>query len=135
MAKVLATTFVVLVALAACSSTTTTTNSAPIVSVAPTSTHAVASTSTVASSLTHSTCVSRRGLPDRRCTPGATDSRVTQATINSTICVAGYTRTIRPPTSYTNRVKQSLIVAYGETAPIYAYELDHLIPLELGGNP
>jgi hypothetical protein len=68
------------------------------------------------------------------CTPGATDSRVTQATIYSTICVRGYTATVRPPESVTNRFK------YGVSWPEYGVpasargELDHLIPLELGGS-
>jgi len=38
---------------------------------------------------------------------------VTQATIAATICVAGYTATIRPPTSVTNRIKAHQIAAYG----------------------
>ena len=36
-------------------------------------------------------------LPDRRCTPGAIDPAVTQADIQSTICVTGYADTVRPP--------------------------------------
>ena len=35
-------------------------------------------------------------------TPGVLNPDVTQANIDSTICVHGWTRTIRPPTSYTN---------------------------------
>ena len=31
-------------------------------------------------------------LPDRHCTPGHADPRVTQATIATTICRSGYTR-------------------------------------------
>jgi hypothetical protein len=61
---------------------------------------------------------------------------VTQATIGSTICRAGYTATIRPPASYTNALKRQQIVAYGypDTDP-RGYEEDHLIALELGGAP
>lgn len=75
-------------------------------------------------------------LPDPGCTPGATYAAVTQATIGSTICVSGWTATIRPSTSYTNPLKIRQIAAYGysDTAPA-DYEEDHLIPLELGGNP
>jgi hypothetical protein len=32
---------------------------------------------------------------------------VTQATISTTICKSGWTKTIRPPTSYTNALKQA----------------------------
>src|SRR5438045_2342486 len=40
-------------------------------------------------------------------TPGARYSKVTQATISSTICVRGWTATIRPPASYTNALKRA----------------------------
>jgi hypothetical protein len=70
-------------------------------------------------------------LPDPACTPGATDPRVTQATIAETICVTGYTARVRPPVQETDRVKHGLMLAYGTEQP---NELDHLIPLELGGS-
>lgn len=79
------------------------------------------------------TCVTRAGLPDHTCTPGETDPRVTQANIQQTICARGYTATVRPPTSVTNPIKRERMRAYGDKAPPSAYELDHLIPLELGG--
>jgi hypothetical protein len=72
-------------------------------------------------------------LPDRRCTPGAVDPAVTQAAIASTICVSGYTRTVRPPEGQTEAFK------FGQAYPAYGLaagtgsELDHLVPLELGG--
>lgn len=72
-------------------------------------------------------------LPDRRCTPGAVDPAVTQADIQSTICASGYTETVRPPESQTEAFK------FGQAYPAYgietgtASELDHLVPLELGG--
>ena len=69
-------------------------------------------------------------------TPGATDPRVTQANIGSTICVSGYTATVRPPTSYTSPLKRQQIIQYGDTDTKPAdYEEDHLIPLEIGGAP
>jgi hypothetical protein len=74
-------------------------------------------------------------LPDRSCTPGATNLSVTQANIQTTICRPGYTKTIRPPVSYTNPLKIQLMARYGETDSPSAYELDHLISLELGGHP
>jgi hypothetical protein len=39
-------------------------------------------------------------------TPGARYSKVTQATISTTICKSGWTKTIRPPASYTNALKR-----------------------------
>ncbi|MFF7636858.1 hypothetical protein ACFZB9_27450 [Kitasatospora sp. NPDC008050] len=75
-------------------------------------------------------------LPDPSCTPGAVNPDVTQDTIDSTICVSGWTATVRPPTSYTNRLKAQQIVAYGYAdTNMSDYEEDHFIPLELGGSP
>lgn len=69
-------------------------------------------------------------------TPGATNPDVTQATIGTTICVSGWTATVRPPTSYTNNLKAQQIRQYGFTNTTATdYEEDHLIPLELGGAP
>lgn len=75
-------------------------------------------------------------LPDPSTTPGWTDPRVTQETINDTICVSGYTTTIRPSTSYTNKIKAQQIKDYGYTdTELSHYEEDHLISLQLGGSP
>lgn len=75
-------------------------------------------------------------LPDPSCTPGVYNSDVTQSTINSTICVSGWTATVRPPTSYTNPLKAQGIIDYGYSDTNMAdYEEDHQIPLELGGSP
>lgn len=74
--------------------------------------------------------------PRAELTPGRTDPRVTQATLRSTICVSGYTKTVRPPTSYTNPIKDRQMLAYGYAGRTRAdFELDHLVPLELGGDP
>lgn len=75
-------------------------------------------------------------LPDPSCTPGATNPDVTQATIGSTICVSGWTATIRPPTSYTNGLKKQGIIDYGYSdTSMSDYEEDHFLPLEVGGAP
>jgi hypothetical protein len=43
------------------------------------------------------------------------------------LCSSGFTtKSVRPPTSYTNKLKN---------LEIGDYELDHLISLEIGGNP
>ena len=68
-------------------------------------------------------------------TPGALNPDVTQANIHSTICVTGWTATIRPPPEYTGALKLKQMREYGETGPSSAYEEDHLISLELGGAP
>ena len=68
-------------------------------------------------------------LPDPRCTPGAYDPQITAAVL----CSPGYTtRSYRPPASQTSEAKRDIVEpAYGMTG--VAGELDHLVPLELGG--
>jgi hypothetical protein len=72
-------------------------------------------------------------LPDPRCTPGARSPAVTQSDIDSTICVPGYTRTVRPRESITEPEKLDSMDAYGDTGSPHDYEYDHLVSLELGG--
>jgi hypothetical protein len=60
---------------------------------------------------------------------------VTQATLSSTVCRKGWTRTVRPPVSYTNELKRRGIAQYRLRGPPSAFQEDHLISLELGGNP
>ncbi|HYW24146.1 MAG TPA: hypothetical protein VE953_08265 [Terriglobales bacterium] len=74
-------------------------------------------------------------LPDPACEPGATDPSVTQDNVRSTICVTGYTTQVRPPVSYTDALKRDLVARYGLSGPLSGYELDHLVPLEVGGAP
>ena len=73
--------------------------------------------------------------PDPTFTPGATDPAVTQENISLTICVPGYTKTVRPPASYTNRLKREQLDTYykgqGEMRDV---EEDHLIPLTVGAD-
>ncbi len=71
--------------------------------------------------------------PDPQCTPGALNPAVTQATIQRTICVTGWTSTVRPPESVSEPEKRASMAAYGDTGPLSAYEYDHFVPLELGG--
>ena len=68
-------------------------------------------------------------------TPGVLNPDVTQTTINATICVHGWTKTIRPPTSYTNELKLRQMQEYGVGGDPSGYQEDHLISLELGGHP
>ena len=75
-------------------------------------------------------------LPDPKLTPGATNPNVTQQNIQQTVCLKGFTKTIRPPASFTNRLKKIQIKQYGyaDTNPKH-YEEDHLIALSIGGAP
>jgi len=73
-------------------------------------------------------------LPDPHCTPGAVDPGVTQANIAQTICrPGGYTSTVRPPERLTEPVKLALMRDYDVVSSPAGYELDHLVPLGLGG--
>lgn len=76
-------------------------------------------------------------LPSPKMTPGAVNPAVTQQNLMETICrPGGYTKSIRPPESYTSKLKREQIRAYGYTdTRMYDYEEDHLISLELGGSP
>ena len=74
-------------------------------------------------------------LASRALTPGALNPEVTQATIGRTICVHGWTRTVRPPSSYTSQLKVRQLVEYGLAGSPSAYQEDHLVSLELGGHP
>jgi hypothetical protein len=80
-------------------------------------------------------CLVIEGKADARCTPGVASSAVTQENINQTICVPGYTKTIRPPSAYTNLLKTRQMQEYGESGLPRDYEEDHLIPLTAGGDP
>jgi len=79
--------------------------------------------------------------PDSKLTPGAINPAVTQANIKDNVCKSGWTDTIRPTVTYTNKLKttqlattyKSLVATYG--AEMSGYEEDHLISLQLGGDP
>jgi Excalibur calcium-binding domain len=75
-------------------------------------------------------CIYRnqRDLPDSSCTPGAA---FRLATVRR-ICRPGYTKTVRKVTKST---KEVVYAEYGVVAPRSGeYEIDHLVPLELGGS-
>lgn len=60
---------------------------------------------------------------------------VKQSNIDQTICVPGWTSTIRPPASYTNKIKRALVNETAEADVMEDYELDHVVPLAVGGHP
>jgi hypothetical protein len=77
-------------------------------------------------------------LPNHHRTPGALNPAVTQATIGRTICVSGWTSTVRPSSSVTTGLKEDQLAsgyAYKGDTSTSDYEEDHLISLELGGAP
>ncbi|MER7844042.1 hypothetical protein ABTZ03_08830 [Kitasatospora sp. NPDC096077] len=121
---------------------------APVVAIAVLAAAALATAGTAHAATAHTPAAHTRAaldlscsqsylpLPDPACTPGATNPDVTQDTIDDTICVPGYSTSIRPSTSYTNRLKVQQIAQYGYADTDTAdYEEDHFIPLSLGGHP
>jgi len=67
-------------------------------------------------------------LPDRHRTPGAVFAGVGAATV----CVSGYSATVRHVSDSTRR---AVFADYGIAWSTHAsYEVDHLVPLELGGD-
>lgn len=75
-------------------------------------------------------------LPDPDITPGVTNPAVTQDTIHQTICVSGWTATVRPPLSVTNKLKAQQIAEYGYTdTNLKHYEEDHWCGIEDGCSP
>jgi hypothetical protein len=81
------------------------------------------------------TAASGETLPDPNCTPGATNPKVTPDTLGETVCRTGYTKSIRPPASILGAEKRSNAASYSYTGSLSDTEYDHLIPLELGGDP
>lgn len=79
-------------------------------------------------------------LPNPSLTPGAANPDITQSNIKDTICHGGgkhwTTKKIRPPTSYTNKLKRKQIGQYNyDDKNMKHYEEDHLIDLANGGDP
>jgi hypothetical protein len=99
------------------------------------------------------TCHVNGELPDADCTPGVTNPNIKQSNIGQNICKRAWagkswtgknpytgkqatgTSTLRPPTSYTSKLKKIQMQEYGLTGKPSDYEEDHLISLQLGGNP
>jgi len=90
----------------------------------------------VALTITVAVILGGGALPDPDRTPGALNPDVRQETIQSTICVRGWTRSVRPPSQYTSALKRRQMrdLEY-EDPRVSDYEEDHLIALSLGGAP
>ena len=76
-----------------------------------------------------SACQPLGPLPDPECTPGAVFSDKTL----DDICVSGYSKTVR---DVSVSLKKQVYRSYGITypPPFGTYELDHLVPLAIGGS-
>ena len=74
-------------------------------------------------------------LPDQNCTPGAVNPKVTQDTLDTTICRGGYSKSIRPPHAITDAEKRANAESYSYTGGLGSAEFDHLVALSLGGDP
>ena len=78
-------------------------------------------------------------LPEATLTPGALDPEVMQSNIKETICKAGHftwTEGHMPPKSFLEKTEKEQIAAYGyPDENTKHYQMDHLVPLSLGGSP
>ena len=76
---------------------------------------------------------------------GAVNPDVTQQNLSNTVCAPTdpqrakgkktYIQSLRPPTSYTDKLKGLSMQALHLPGPMDAYEEDHLISIENGGHP
>jgi len=67
--------------------------------------------------------------------PGAINPNVTQDNLATTVCVPNWTKTVRPPANYTNKLKLEQMKALGLPGKPSDYEEDHRVDLACGGNP
>lgn len=74
-------------------------------------------------------------LPNPSITPEAINPAVTQENLHETVCVPGWTRTIRPSSSYVRQLEHQQIREQGLPGNPRDYHEDHLVPLCAGGHP
>jgi hypothetical protein len=73
-------------------------------------------------------CRVHGALPDHGCTPGAIFTGATKVRV----CTPGYSGSVR---SVSESLKRAVYSEYGIFHHVpYTYEIDHLVPLELGGS-
>lgn len=63
---------------------------------------------------------------------GVLNEAVRQDNLSETVCKANWTDSIRPRSSYTNRIKFEQLE---DKSVMRDYEEDHFIPLSIGGHP
>jgi hypothetical protein len=95
---------------------------AAVVEASPTGTAALRERSPAA------TCAAKGPLPDPSCTPGAVMAGVTQETICTTSTKA------RRKVAHADHVAAFTEYGYSYPQAPHTFEVDHLIPLELGGD-
>lgn len=74
---------------------------------------------------TTSACAADHVIPDPKLTPGAAET-----TDTALICQPGYSRTVRHTSQ---ALKHKVYIEYGIDKDLGNYEIDHLIPLGIGG--
>ena len=81
---------------------------------------------------TASQLISAHVLPDPAVTPGVLNPAITPANMKDTVCKPGWTATVRPPTGWTDKLRNADTMLGHK--PLDG-ELDHLISIEDGGAP
>ena len=66
---------------------------------------------------------------------GAINPEVTQENLQETICHKGWSKTVRPDSSWSMRIKRRLLREQHPEAASREFELDHRVPIEEGGCP
>jgi hypothetical protein len=74
-------------------------------------------------------------VPDPARTPGWTNPEVTQENMYGTVCVPGWTKTIRPPAAYVRKLEEKEMRERALGGTPADYKMDHLVPLCVGGHP
>lgn len=68
--------------------------------------------------------------------PGALNAAVTQSNIHETICVPGYSKSVRPSEARAWQAKHRLLIAaHMPLSASRTVTADHRVPLEVGGAP
>jgi len=66
---------------------------------------------------------------------GAVNPEVTQDNLDQTICAKGWAKQARPPSAWAASVKRRLMREQHPGDDPHQYELDHKVPIEIGGCP
>jgi hypothetical protein len=105
-------------------------NNNPLIGISPPSSNTprTSGTTHLGKQTKTSGCAAHGGLPDSACTPGAIFPNATP----QQICTYGYTRSVRNvPYSEKDQAYAEYGIQYHSPGE---FEIDHLVPLELGGS-
>lgn len=76
------------------------------------------------------------GLAGAASAEPALNPDVAPETLSETICRTGYTRSLRPSSSFVRGIKRRLLAEAGADPDLTSgVRLDHVVPLSLGGHP